>query len=172
MSETATLDQPQTARQRNRVRYTGRQSGIRGIAAAALLRDGQSANQTAKITGLSYEVVTAIRDRWSQGLELVEPIRKTLRDVGVLTAAELLFGISEQDIERMNVKERIEMAIKLMDKYAAPEPSPQHPFVQILNQYNLQPSHSASQRTIEPKTPQSIESSASAVKQINELEGK
>lgn len=172
MSEPALADYETPAVPKRSRGYNGKQSGIKGIAAIALLRDGQSTNQTSKITGLSYETVMALRDRWSQGLELVEPIRKTLRDVGVLTAAELLFGISEQDIERMNVKERIEMAIKLMDKYAAPEPSPQHPLVQILNQYNLQPSHSASQRTIERQTPQPIESSASEVKQLNELEVK
>lgn len=155
-----------------RFQSTGERSGIRGIAAAALLREGKSCNEASKISGLSYETVQAIRDNWCTGLEHVEAIRKTLRDVGVLTAAELLFGIDPKDIAKMPVEKRIDAACKLIEKYAAPERSEQPAYVQVLNQYNITPSHSASQRTIEQKTPQSIESSASEVKQLNELDRK
>lgn len=171
MTSTAIVD-TESPKNSGRAPHTGARSGIRGIAAAALLREGTSANETSKITGLSYESVQAIRDRWSAGLEHVDAIRKTLRDVGVLTAAELLFGIDPKDIAKMSVEKRIDAACKLIEKYAAPERIDQPAYVQVLNQYNITPSHSASQRTIEQKTPQDIQLGTSQPKQLNELDGK
>lgn len=128
---------------------TGNQTGIKGVVAAALLREGQSITQAAVASGLCRDTVAAIRNRWGEGMKHIEPIRETIRDLGLLTAAELLFGISEEDIQNMSVEKRLDAAAKFIDRYAAPERSEQPPWAMVLNQYNIQPSHSASKPTVE-----------------------
>ncbi|GKS58172.1 hypothetical protein YTPLAS18_16990 [Nitrospira sp.] len=128
--------------------YTGSKSGVRGIVAAALLRQGMSVSEVATRTELCRDTVAAIRQRWAEGLKHMEPIRETIRDLGLLTAAELLFGVSEKDIPAMPTEKRLTTAAKLLEQYAPPERAEGNPVFQILNQYNLTPSHSTSERTI------------------------
>lgn len=134
---------------------TGNQTGIKGVVAVALMREGQSITQAAVASGLCRETVSALRSRWGEGLQHIAQIRSVIQDLGILTAAELLFGISEADIARMSVEKRLEVAAKFIDRYAAPEQANTNPFLAIFNQYNLQPSHSASKLTRDiPALPQ------------------
>lgn len=127
---------------------TGNQTGIKGVVAVALMREGQSITQAAVASGLCRETVSALRSRWGEGLQHIAQIRSVIQDLGVLTAAELLFGISEADIARMSVEKRLEVAAKFIDRYAAPERANPNPFMAFFTQYNIQPSHSASKPTV------------------------
>jgi len=179
MSEPATM--PATMpRRRNRAISTkdadyetlAAKSGLDGLAALCLLRDGVSISEVSSLTGLHSGIVAAIRDRFEVGLQHLDKIRTTYQDLALLLGAEALMSVNPEKIRDMPEEKKIDLAMKLFAKNAAPERNQQPAYVQVLNQYNITPSHSASQRTIEQKTPQPIESSASEVKQLNELDGK
>jgi len=169
MSEPVLAETPSVPK---RYRPTGERTGLAGFAAAALLREGVSQNKVSQLSGLSYDTVAAIHKRFKVAFEHIEPIRKSYRDLAMLMGAELLWNVDLKKLDEIPEEKKIELAMKLLDKYAAPERSEQPPWAMVLNQYNITPSHSASQRTIERQTPQPIESSASEVKQLNELEVK
>lgn len=131
-------------------RCTGERSGIRGIAAVALLREGKSLREAAEICALSVETVMGVRDRYGAGLAQIESIRKVIKDIGLLQAAAMLTGIAEEEIQEMKVHHRIDAACKLLERCAAPEPV-QQPAQSFLSQYNIMLSHSASSATLEQK---------------------
>lgn len=147
------MSEPQASPPRKKGKCTGERLGNKVLLAQALLQGGDSISKTARDLKISPHSVRAIARRMQQnGIvspEQVERIRRSIGGQFARLADRSLSAVDERKLRKTGAYELTRIAAMAAEKAGLVDAPSSSPITFIQQNYGLQPSHSASQSTID-----------------------
>src|SRR5262249_45225514 len=118
-----------------RGKINGKRLGVRGLVAAALLREGYSLSRTSKLAGISESSATQLRKQNIYDVTQVDAIRRTIRDEFAITGGRCLKAVSDEKLNKAGVAELVRSAAIAVDRAGILPPSAKEQYFTSMSAY-------------------------------------